>query len=191
MKSFKWYDELSEAAKAKAREWWQSCDFYPWHHENRQSLEAFCDAFPVDVRSWSYDLWSFDTDCRFCWDDETPGDVMEGVRLRTYILNNYSKWLYQKATIIHGKGKRKSRIKTIETDCPFTGYDMDETLLRPIRDFIRSPRAGVTFEDLLQSCIDAWGKACRDDVAYYYSDESAEENIRINEYEFTADGSIF
>jgi len=190
------YDELSEAAKAKAREWWRDGDFFPWHHENRQSLESFCDAFPVEVRRWSYDQWSYDTDCRFSWDDETPGDVLEGVRLRTYLLNNYSSLLFTQGVYTMQRqdgtfASRVSKLKEVELNCHLTGYDMDETLLLPIREFIRSPKAGVTFEDLLEACIDAWGRACRDDMAYYYSDESAEENIRANEYEFTEDGSVF
>lgn len=46
------FDELSESAKEKAREWWRTdCDF-AWSDESRGSIEAFCDHFGVKLKEW-------------------------------------------------------------------------------------------------------------------------------------------
>lgn len=47
------FDELSESAKEKAREWWRSdCDPLAWSDESRGSIEAFCDHFGVKLKEW-------------------------------------------------------------------------------------------------------------------------------------------
>lgn len=47
------FDELSEEAKEKAREWWRNdCDPLAWNDESRGSIEAFCDHFGVKLKEW-------------------------------------------------------------------------------------------------------------------------------------------
>jgi hypothetical protein len=47
------FDELSESAKEKARDWWRAdCDPLAWGDESRQSIEAFCDHFGVKLKNW-------------------------------------------------------------------------------------------------------------------------------------------
>lgn len=47
------FDELSESAKEKAREWWHSdCDALAWSDESRGSIKAFCDHFGVKLKEW-------------------------------------------------------------------------------------------------------------------------------------------
>ena len=47
------FDELSESAKEKAREWWRTdCDPLAWSDESRGSIEAFCDHFGVRLTDW-------------------------------------------------------------------------------------------------------------------------------------------
>ncbi len=47
------FDELSDDAKEKARDWWRAdCDPLAWCDESRQSIEAFCDHFGVKLESW-------------------------------------------------------------------------------------------------------------------------------------------
>lgn len=47
------FDELSEDAKEKAREWWRSGMDFAWSEESRASVEAFCDHFGVRLIDWS------------------------------------------------------------------------------------------------------------------------------------------
>ena len=47
------FDELSESAKERAREWYRRGLEYPWFNEARDSLRAFCDEFGVEVLDYS------------------------------------------------------------------------------------------------------------------------------------------
>lgn len=183
------FDELSEAAKERAREWFREVSEYPWANENRESMEAFCQAFPVIAKDWQYDTCSYYMVSRFNGEDKIA--ELSGNRLRTYIVNNYSHILsarkaYQKAG---GGNIRKSRIVFTPTDCPFTGYCFDEVLLDNIRDFIAKPDSR-TFAELLDDCLEAWAKACRDECNYQNSDDAIDETIRANEYEFLESGVL-
>ena len=46
------FDELSEEAKEKAREWWRTDFDFAWSDESRGSIEAFCDHFGVKLKEW-------------------------------------------------------------------------------------------------------------------------------------------
>lgn len=54
------FDELSEAAKDKARQWWLDGMEYSWGEESRESIEAFCQYFGISLKSWCVDAWSYD-----------------------------------------------------------------------------------------------------------------------------------
>ena len=56
------YDELSEEAKARARDWFReaSAGDWAWSDESRQSIETFCDRFGLDLKTWEVDAWSYD-----------------------------------------------------------------------------------------------------------------------------------
>lgn len=47
------FDELSESAKNRAREWMRVGLEYPWYSEAVDSLRAFCDEFGVEVLDYS------------------------------------------------------------------------------------------------------------------------------------------
>lgn len=47
------FDELSDKAKDRAREWWRDGMDFAWQSESRQSIEAFCSHFGVNLRRWS------------------------------------------------------------------------------------------------------------------------------------------
>lgn len=50
------YEELSDSAKEKAREWFLSGSEYPWVDETRESLEKFCKTFDITLKDWSYGM---------------------------------------------------------------------------------------------------------------------------------------
>lgn len=188
------FDELSDDAKEKARDWYRSGDSYPWAEENRASLERFCEVFPAEGRNWYYDACSYSIDASITCEDAIA--ELSGPRLLAYLHNNCAEVFsrskrYSKGAPYHSGAKtRKSRVMREETCCPFTGYHMDESLLDTLRAFLKKPDCR-TFGELLSDCLDDWARACRDDCEYHNSDESVDETIRINEYEFTEDGGRF
>ena len=59
------FDELSEEAKEKAREWWRHGMDFAWSDESRGSIEAFCDHFGVRLKDWEvgpFQPFSYSTD---------------------------------------------------------------------------------------------------------------------------------
>jgi hypothetical protein len=185
------YEELAAPAQEKARDWYREGFDYPWATENRDSLAAFCQVFPVVARDWSYDAGAAHIVPVFTGEDGLAG--LSGVRLLAYLENHYNRPriplpVFHRRRCFKGKGrKRLSRILMEDTCCPFTGYHLDEVLLGPLRQFLRRPD-GRCFTELLSDCLWAWVRACRDDWTALLEDEAVEETIVANGWEFTGDG---
>jgi len=47
------FEELTDDAKERAREWYRNVADYPFHSENIQSIKAFCAYFGVTLKDWS------------------------------------------------------------------------------------------------------------------------------------------
>ena len=77
-------------------------------------------------------------------------------------------------------------------DCPLTGVCWDETLLDSVRPFLSDTSID---SDVLRSVLDdslyAICRVYQDEVIYIYGDEALSDLIESNDYEFTADGSIY
>lgn len=72
--------ELSEEAKEKAHnEWLCNRYFYGWTHENRQTLDTFCERFGIVCRNWRYDACNYSYDYRSRQEDCIDG--LNGWRL--------------------------------------------------------------------------------------------------------------
>jgi hypothetical protein len=59
------FDELSDDAKARARNWWRAGFEYSWHDESLASVKAFCAHFGVRLTKWeigAYSPYSYSTD---------------------------------------------------------------------------------------------------------------------------------
>jgi hypothetical protein len=165
------FNELSEQAKQKAIDWWIGVDdHYPWHDENTSSLHGFCDEFNLSRLSYEYSTHrpSF---ANAEIDDVTIAEL-SGIRLFKYLTNNYDL-----KTLLSG-------------NCPFTGYYLDESLVDPIRKFMKKPDSR-SFQDLIDDCLTQWATDVVKDIEHYYSEESAIESIIANEYEFTENGRIY
>ena len=179
--------ELSDRARERAFDNWLQVFDYPWGSENSSTLKAFSDIFPVRVHDWSYDAYthsvSFDMECV-----EEAIINLSGVRLATYIWNNYGSDLFRGKYYSNGRKHRRSRI-IMDTSCVLTGYYLDEDILAPVYTFLRRPD-GRSFRDLMEDCLDAWGKACSAD----YEDQTSErvfiEDCEANEWEFDEDGRM-
>ena len=85
--------ELSEEAKEKAHnEWLCNRYFYGWTHENRQTLNTFCERFGIVCRNWRYDACNYSYDYRSRQEDCI--DRLNGWRLAAYLMNNHWNDLY-------------------------------------------------------------------------------------------------
>ena len=189
-------EELSERALDRAYYDWCSDSDYPLGKENLKTLLEFEKIFPVEVTDWqyggSYKYVRFHMTC----EDEVAD--LEGFRLAKYIWNNYRYSIYKgkyysKGKYVGGKYQYVSRHSKIilEKGCPLTGYYLDYDILKPIWDFLDNPRPNITFEDLMEECLENWLEACENDFNDYYSKETFIEIAKVNEWEFYEDGSRF
>lgn len=71
------FDELSDAAKEKARDWWKSTGETFWNDEALDSIKTFCEHFGARLTGWSvgaFESYSFDVDA--------PASLFRGLKLR-------------------------------------------------------------------------------------------------------------
>lgn len=189
-------EELSERALERAYYDWYSDSEYPWGEDNERTLLEFEKIFPVKVTEWEYGGGGYKY-IRFHLTCEEDVAKLKGVRLAKYIWNNYRHNLYKGKYYSKGKyegGKyqhvsRRSKI-ILEKSCPLTGYYIDYDILKPIWDFLDSPR-DITFWDLMGECLERWLRACENDYDYYFSLSNFMEIAKVNEWEFYEDGSRF
>lgn len=183
------FEQLSDEAKEKARDWWRELEASDpaWENERRESLEAFLTRMPLGLRDWSYDAWSYDLG-RIEFKADPEYAALTGYRLAAHIWNTHRDLLYCAKQYRKGEATRNSKTLLVPTDCGLTGYYMDEVLLDPIRKFLANPTETKTWRDILEDCLNAWGQACVDDVASLMEDENVDDAIIANEYEFTVCG---
>ena len=140
------------------------------------------------------------------WSHKYSEEVMnlKGIRLLKYIHNNFfdaifkgkyfSLWSKKEKTYkYHKEGcsvlkSRHSKVMFTK-DCTLTGVCYDLGILDPIYDFIKNPSENVTFEDLIQRCLDNFEEAIDRQEEYNNSDEGVLESLEDNE--FTEDGKIY
>ena len=189
------FEELDQKAKNRAYERWLENDPYGWADEDRKTLKAFCEVFPVKVTDWSYDACSYHIRCRMNYDylpEAVP--TLSGWRLATYIWNNYGDELwkgkyYGKGRYENGKYIHKFRHSKVILGncCVLTGYCIDEDILEPVYDFLKRPD-NTTFEDLMQRCCEAWAKACSNSMEADTTMEAFAEFCEANDMMFTVNG---
>ena len=172
------YDDLEPEAQAVAREWYQRCGGteYTWGAEALATLHRFAEVVGIHVRNYSlggsdnrrqgvkYDLRE-----RGAWQD------LEGVRLWRYLQNN--DWLLG--------------FDQVTKDCNLTGYCLDYSICKPLRDFIDRPTVGATWSEIVRDCIEEFCAAYAQDVDDCSSEESIVDSIRANEYEFLPNGEKY
>jgi len=147
------FDELDDAAKQRARDWYIQGMEYPWFNESLDSIRAFCAEFGIELKDWSIG------DSRGCY-------------LKTNAENHH----------FRGFGlKNAELLKNKE----LTGYCLDCDIANEFYTvFKNSGDAKYAFEQALEEAL----LQIRKDVEYHYSNESVDENILINEYEFDESG---
>lgn len=181
--------ELSEEAREKAhQEWLDNVYFYSWTDENRYTFDTFCRQFGFVYTLVGYNAYSHIYTPHSYREDCING--LSGWRLATYLINNHWSDLYTPKYFWKGMKGRKSRI-FIDTCCPLTGYYIDNYILAPIYDFLKSPSENVTFADLMNDCLDSFFRACRDDMESTQTMEYFVEECNANDWEYLSDGKLF
>jgi hypothetical protein len=186
------FEELSEDAQERAIEKERESRYrdvdVPWWDETKDTLNAFCERFYVE---WNdYGRYNSNFGAKRVRLDNYEG--LSGLRLRTYLVNNFSDVLWKRKRYGEYRSKnRTSRIVYEETDCPFTGYGMDYTILQPIRDFIAKPTARTDYECLMNDCLSELSKAWNDEVEHWYSDEAIREDLLERDHLYDEDGDLW
>jgi len=194
------FNELSEEAKEEAIENYRNTDHYYYNgDDNRASLAAFENIFPIKIGGWSYGGAS-DDDISFTMQCDDNIAELSGQRLATYIWNNYRNQIYKgkyysSKMIPTGRDTppminyryRYSRC-TLEEGYNLTGYCADIYLLNPIFEFMRQPVNSMTFEDLMRECLNEWISQCTKDAEFTYTEEYIKDFFEANDYEFDENG---
>lgn len=177
--------ELDAKAKQRAYHEWLGSSPYAWGDENAKTLKAFESIFPIHVTHWEYDSCTSHVRFRF-----TNPDVegLSGIRLLKYLYNNYYHVLFKGKYYYSKNGKNRQSKIIVSNDCVLTGYYIDEDILRPIYDFLKSPSKNKTFCDLMKECLESWGRACSEDLYYCSTMEYFEEEAELNEWKYLKDG---
>lgn len=118
---------------------------YPEPAEAEEILMAFENLFNITIDAYGNNAY----DNTFYIRTKFQNDELEysGVRLLKYLQHNY----------------------IAQLEKPLTGYDLDEVILQPILDFIKSPDTVTTFHDLLYECIANFLKTAQQIYDPYYS----------------------
>lgn len=114
---------------------------------------------------------------------------LHGARLAAYLHNNFGSHLFVPKIYYKGRRRRRSRL-FCTTECPLTGYYMDNMILDPIYCFFTHPD-DTTFYDLIECCLDTFFRACRDDARYCRSEEYFAELAESNAWEYLASGTAY
>ena len=197
------FDELSEDAKQRAIEKFRNTeDFSYLYEEAYETVKKFHSIFQT---SEGRDSW---LDVRVNYDDDILN--LTGQRLATYLWNNYKNDIYEgkyygklvytdkwgeKLPISkeHPIGarhvKRYSKV-FLSNCCVLTGVCYDDSILRPIYDFIEKPNQ-YNIEDLINFCFDELKNDIESEIDSRNEDEYIIETIEVNEYDFTEDGELY
>lgn len=207
------FSELSDEAKQNAiNNYRDNQDFSHIYCEAYESVKVFNEIFGTKE---GYNSW-LDIRTSMINDDIL---MLSGVRLQTYIWNNYGSKLWKRKYLKHGKlsenhkqyhrMRNQSQIKSncankglwsisyysnVQRDnsCVLTGVCYDDDLLQPIYDFLKTPQKDnfVSFEDLINDCSESLRVALKMEEEAMQTDDYIIDEIDANEYEFTEDGKL-
>ena len=200
------FSELSEEAKGSVINKWRNngIDVNYIYDEAYATVNKFNELFGINEgsRSWL----DFNT-------DHIDDSILElkGIRLRTYIINNFwhglykgkyfSLWSKKDISFKHYKNgypvlkSRNSKV-IFDNSCTLTGVCYDHSMLQPVYDLIEwneksDYNSNLDFESLIEDCFHNLKSDLESEVEYMNSDEAITETIEANDYDFTEDGDIY
>jgi hypothetical protein len=71
------FDELSDAAKDKARQWYRETIDFGWDSESIDSIKTFCNHYGVRLTNWS-----IGANCPYSYDIDYPPSTFRGLKLK-------------------------------------------------------------------------------------------------------------
>lgn len=192
------YEELSDRAKNRAYNNYVANFDYPWNDDNQASLDKFCYYFDVKIKDMRID-YAYQR-CDFTLNVDEQVEELKGLRLHTYIMNNYYDYIhkgryYSVGHYENGKYQYKCRYSKVipSRDCVLTGYCMDDEILGTMYKFIDYPTefdSDITLYDLIDMCLDDYMKAVNDDYESMISEEYFIEKVKEEDIDFYEDGEV-
>ena len=183
------FNELSEDQKQSVFENWRNtrCE-YDWQSEWMDSINGFAESTGITIKDYSLGPYSHSY-VTWSWNDyDLNPESMDGLRLRTWLINNWLP-LWEKGKYLGWKaGPHYSKCQT-EISCPFTGVCSDHDLIDPVIAFIKSPDDS-SLTDVINACMDSFVSGYNTDMEHQDSDEYITDTIEANEYEFYSDGTL-
>lgn len=163
------FNELSDAAKEVARDWYRNGFEYPWASECLASLKALAEAFNGKVSDYSVDWYG-------CTHSSASFDMPE---MESEAI----------ADILAKMGTFDPKTLKGHGDCKLTGYCADENAIDGFR--IAWHKGERDLNRLMQAGFQTWIKDCQSDCEALLSNEAIDDAIAANEYTFTAEGKRF
>ena len=195
------FDELSDDAKEKARDWWRSGDdVFPWAYEFSGSVKAIENALDVsffDISVGSYRPYWYDEN------DDNDAENMCFCRAVAYINNRFDfkkiPWTYPtKKPFVVGRDVPLKPVgvalaKNVYDDNLPTGYCSDYVTHESYKKFIEYGRKHKSAK--LSDFFDILACGLRDEIESEYdfmqSDEYIDDILSNNDYYFTVDGEFY
>ena len=197
-------NELSNKAKENAHaKWLSGCDEFLSGSEIEETLNAFCKAFNVTLKEWSYG-GNCNPSYNFVLNIDEEQEELSGIRLATFVWNNFAQYV-QKGKFYslwsktekeeHNPNMRKlkqrySKIQK-EFNCPFTGMCYDDDILKNIIECIDYETLYDSYEDLIDSCLDYYFNMAQKEYEYTQSEEYFIEDSVGNDCEYDINGNAF
>lgn len=199
------FDELSPEVQKKIieRERWNIMErcMDAYGSDYRNSLEEFEKLFDINCRTWEVGYCSYNYHFNitkyeaFEWrntgNDYILLETLSGKLLLRYLQQNIlpaiEKGKYYGTLIgTYPNCKHIKRYSKVikEICCPFTGCCYDMYLLDPIIEYLKKPRPNITYENLMNECLNEFFKTWHEEYEYWADDENAiREELHNNEYE--------
>lgn len=159
------FDELSDPAKEKAREWWREASVYDEWWDG-----VYMDAERVHIKITGFDLDHGEISGRFTVDAEQVADELQndhGETCETY--KTATEYLQHRDKLVGEWPKDEDG-----------EFEDERELDRELDDLER---------EFLHDILEDYLIMLREELEYQTSDENVDECIRINEYEFYEDGT--
>jgi hypothetical protein len=166
------FDELSDDAKERARDWYRQGGCFHWRDEWWQSAREFSAIAPVDI--FRVDIACAHVDVSWHADENVRG--LSGVRAWKWLQNN---------------GWFELARRNAQGDCTLTGFCGDCPLFDPLVKYAETPGQVPGLEQVFYECAQSWVSEAQRDYDWCNSDEAIDDNIICNAYEFTEQGEFW
>tara|TARA_R110000772_G_scaffold35637_4_gene85795 strand:+ start:17600 stop:18223 length:624 start_codon:yes stop_codon:yes gene_type:complete len=197
------FDELSEQAQQNAINKVEVYTDYIYQ-DAKNTVDKFCEEFNISTGSNSW--------LDYGNQRNENSEELTGLRLRTYLLNNFYTVLFQgkyygklvstfrdgskiKKSKEHPAGLRHalrhSKVFFVGRNCNLTGVCYDEDILSPIYNFIEKHNDTDSLEDIFSECFESLKGSIEKEIEYRHTDEAKKDDIICNPNEYTEEGEIF